>query len=135
KWDVTVRPAGVAWAAAREQKTADRAAKQQQQDREDEQALLRALDDLDPHGTGVSYNQAQEVAQLSDTRMTRAVGRLANAGALARGGLAWTIPFFAACEGRFSMDMLPPFSRGVVLRLRVRGPARRAAYPALYRGP
>jgi hypothetical protein len=51
--------------------------KQRQGDLDDDAALLRALDALDPDGeAGASYNQVQTEARLSDARMQRAVSRL-----------------------------------------------------------
>jgi hypothetical protein len=81
-WETTVAPAGDARRHERESKDRQKAEKRAQSDREDERAVLAALDrvatadGVDPETVGCGYNRVQNVAGLSDTRMSRAVERL-----------------------------------------------------------
>jgi hypothetical protein len=82
KWDVTVRTATEARQSAREERDRARAEEQRARDREDDAALLGALDGLDPAGQGAGWNQVQDLSRLSDARMLRATQRLITQGVL-----------------------------------------------------
>jgi replicative DNA helicase len=77
RWDVSVTTAEEVEQVARDQRNDARRQAQDEQDRADEDALLEALDRLDPDGQGAGYNRVQNEAKLSDARMWRAVDRLA----------------------------------------------------------
>jgi replicative DNA helicase len=80
KWEVSLAPVGELRQQERQTREAARQEAQAQKDRDDDDAVMRALDALDPQGRGVSYNRAQTEARLPDKRMERAAGRLERAG-------------------------------------------------------
>jgi replicative DNA helicase len=76
RWDVAV---GTAVEARQSEQHAVEEAKREKksaQDRADDNALLVALDQLDPEQKGAGLNQVKDAAALSDGRMLRAVLRL-----------------------------------------------------------
>jgi replicative DNA helicase len=80
KWEASLAPVGELRQQERQTKENARQEVQAQKDRDDDDAVVRALDAIDPHGRGVSYNRARTEARLSDKRMERAAGRLERAG-------------------------------------------------------
>jgi hypothetical protein len=77
RWDVSVTTAEEVEQVARREGNEARRHERDQQDRADEEALLEALDRLDP-SEGAGYNRVQNEAKLSDAKMRRAVERLAD---------------------------------------------------------
>jgi hypothetical protein len=84
KWEVAVSTATEGRQKAREAKTEEKAEKVKRQDKEDDGALLAALDHLDKDGAGVSYQQVREESRLSRERMSRACNRLVKEGIIER---------------------------------------------------
>ncbi len=76
KWDVTVQTFAEERQSAEQAIKDARKRKTAEQDAEDDNALMAALDRLDPEHRGYGWNLLQGEARLSDARMQRAVTRL-----------------------------------------------------------
>jgi replicative DNA helicase len=79
-WEVAVSTATEANESAAASRDQARSESQQRRDKEDDTALLTALDRLDPERNGVSYNQVQTESRLPRDRMARATTRLTREG-------------------------------------------------------
>jgi hypothetical protein len=80
RWDVTVTTATEARRVESEERLTARTKRQHQQDRDDDTALMAALDRLDPDTKGASWNSVQTEARLPDARMLRAFNRMVREG-------------------------------------------------------
>lgn len=80
KWEVTVSTAHETRRADEDEVQAARQAKQQEQDRRDDAALLLALDRLTDGGQEPVYTKVRYLSGLSGPRMIRAVARLVEDG-------------------------------------------------------
>ncbi len=65
--------------------------RQKQQDRDDETAVLRALDKIDPDKKGAGYAKVRDAAGLSERRMTRAVVSLISESIIREGKVKVTL--------------------------------------------
>jgi hypothetical protein len=85
QWDVHVARAAEAIESDRKEKDDQRTAEKVRKDKADDSALLIVLDRVDREKKGFSYNKGQELAGLSDAKMTRAVERLVRGNILEEG--------------------------------------------------
>lgn len=76
RWDVSVQLPSDTRAAERESRDEAKVKKQRAKDREDDTAVLLALDRLDPHQEGAATSAIRDSAQLNSASMARAVERL-----------------------------------------------------------
>jgi replicative DNA helicase len=79
-WEVSVRSAGEARQEEAKHGSSERQQQQDRKDREDDGAVLHALDELDPDRKGASWYRVQALARISEMRMERAVRRLVRDG-------------------------------------------------------
>jgi len=79
RWDVTVQTASAVRQATKTKAEEEREQKHREQDAADDEALIRALDQLDPDAKGAGLNRVKVETRLSETRLLRAVGRLTRA--------------------------------------------------------
>jgi hypothetical protein len=80
RWNVSVMTAGASREKQEDAREDHKAERQKAKDKDDDTALLRALDRLDPQREGAGYTKVREAARLDSARMTRAVDRLSTEG-------------------------------------------------------
>lgn len=77
-WDVTVADGEQAWQEQAERRRQQSQQRRCEKDEEDRDRLLRALDQLDPKGVGVSFTKVRDAAGLSGKNGNRALSALSD---------------------------------------------------------
>ena len=95
-WETTVTPAGDMRRHEQEERERSKGSERQERHRLDDNAVMEALDELDPYGSGHGIRRVRAKADLTHDRMMAAVVRLVTENIIRE--IQWTAPIGSGAD-------------------------------------